>query len=109
MGAQSDREGRVVLAGRPNVGKSTLFNRISGARRAIVTAAPGTTRDVLRHPTEWLGTPFELVDTGGVFGASADPLQDAVAVQGTRALEAASVDRPGDRRQGTAWFPRTSR
>ena len=91
MGAPSDREGSVVLAGRPNVGKSTLFNRISGSRRAIVTAAPGTTRDVLRHPAEWLGTSFELVDTGGVFGASTDPLQDAVADQGARALDAASV------------------
>lgn len=91
MGGQSDRDGRVVLAGRPNVGKSTLFNRISGSRRAIVTPAPGTTRDVLRHPAEWLGTPFELVDTGGLVGASADPLQDVVAVQGARALDAASV------------------
>ena len=91
MGTQSDRDGRVVLAGRPNVGKSTLFNRISGSRRAIVTAAPGTTRDVLCHAAEWLGTSFELVDTGGVFGASADPLQDAVAVQGAKAFVAASV------------------
>ena len=91
MGTQSDREGRVVLAGRPNVGKSTLFNRISGSRRAIVTPTPGTTRDVLRHAAEWLGTEFELVDTGGVFGASADPLQEAVAVQGAAALDAASV------------------
>ena len=91
MGAQSHREGRVVLAGRPNVGKSTLFNRISGSRRAIVTPTPGTTRDVLRHAVEWLGTPFELIDTGGVFGASADPLQDAVALHGAAALGAASV------------------
>ena len=91
MGVRSDRDGRVVLAGRPNVGKSTLFNRISGTRGAIVAPAPGTTRDVLRHAAEWLGTEFELVDTGGVFGASADPLQDAVAVQGLRALDAASV------------------
>ena len=91
MGTQSHREGRVVLAGRPNVGKSTLFNRISGSRRAIVTPTPGTTRDVLRHAAEWLGTEFELVDTGGVFGASADPLQEEVAVQGAAALDAASV------------------
>ena len=81
----------MVLAGRPNVGKSTLFNRISGSRRAIVTATPGTTRDVLRHAAEWLGTEFELVDTGGLFGASADPLQEAVAVQGAAALDAAAV------------------
>ena len=82
---------RVVLAGRPNVGKSTLFNRVSGSRRAIVTPVAGTTRDVIRHPVEWLGAEFELVDTGGVFGASTDPLQAAVAARGLREMEAAAV------------------
>ena len=75
---------RVVLVGRPNVGKSTLFNRLTGERRAIVTPIAGTTRDVMRQPVEWLGTTVELVDTGGLFGASEDPLQDAVAAQGRR-------------------------
>jgi GTPase len=81
----------VVLVGRPNVGKSTLFNRITGSRRAIVTAVPGTTRDTNSHPTEWLGTPFTLVDTGGLFGASDDPLHQLVVIQGQKALEAADV------------------
>ena len=81
----------MVLVGRPNVGKSTLFNRVSGSRRAIVTAVPGTTRDVLREEVEWLGTPFELVDTGGLFGASEDPMQAAVSEQGLKALDGATV------------------
>ena len=46
----------VVLVGRPNVGKSTLFNRITDSRRAIVTAIAGTTRDVNSLPAEWQGT-----------------------------------------------------
>ena len=81
----------VVLVGRPNVGKSTLFNRISGFRRAIVTAEPGTTRDVLREKVEWLTTTFELVDTGGLFGASNDPLQKEVSARGLGALDGADV------------------
>ena len=64
----------VVLVGRPNVGKSTLFNRITGSRRAIVTPVAGTTRDTNSHPAEWQGVQFTLVDTGGLFGASEDPL-----------------------------------
>ena len=47
-----------MLVGRPNVGKSTLFNRVTRTRRAIVTAIPGTTRDVLAQPVEWEGTPL---------------------------------------------------
>ena len=82
---------RVVLVGRPNVGKSTLFNRVVGGRPAIVTAVPGTTRDVLREPTEWQGAAFELVDTGGLFGASEDPLQAEVSAQGLRALDDADL------------------
>jgi GTPase len=81
----------VVLVGRPNVGKSTLFNRISGTRRAIVAPVAGTTRDVISQPAEWLGVPFTLVDTGGMFGASEDPLHELVVEHGRKALEAADL------------------
>lgn len=81
----------VVLVGRPNVGKSTLFNRITRTRRSIVTAIAGTTRDVIDEPAEWLETPFRLVDTGGMFGASQDPLHELVVIQGQRAIETADV------------------
>jgi GTPase len=81
----------VVLVGRPNVGKSTLFNRLSGTRRAIVTPVPGTTRDVITLPAEWLGARFDLVDTGGMFGASEDPLHALVLERGRRAIAAADL------------------
>jgi GTP-binding protein len=81
----------VVLVGRPNVGKSTLFNRITGSRRAIVTPIAGTTRDVNALPAEWQGTGFRLVDTGGLFGASEDPLHELVVQQGRRALDTADL------------------
>src|SRR5688572_1184456 len=81
----------VVLVGRPNVGKSTLFNRITNSRRAIVTAIAGTTRDVNSLPAEWQGTNFRLVDTGGMFGASEDPLHELVVIQGRKALQDADV------------------
>jgi GTP-binding protein len=81
----------VVLVGRPNVGKSTLFNRITNSRRSIVTAIAGTTRDVISQPAEWQGVTFTLVDTGGMFGASEDPLHELVVIGGRRALETAEV------------------
>jgi GTPase len=82
---------KVVLVGRPNVGKSTLFNRITNSRRSIVTAIAGTTRDVISQPAEWQGVTFTLVDTGGMFGASEDPLHELVVIGGRRALETAEV------------------
>ncbi len=81
----------VVLVGRPNVGKSTLFNRVTGTRRAIVAPMPGTTRDVMEQPASWEGASFRLVDTGGLFGASEDPLHDLVVQHGHRALESADL------------------
>ena len=81
----------VVLAGRPNVGKSTLFNRMTGARRAIVAPIAGTTRDSLARPVVWRGVGFELFDTGGMFGASEDPLHELVIRQGQRAMSGADL------------------
>lgn len=81
----------VVLVGRPNVGKSTLFNRVTRTRRAIVTPIPGTTRDVLAQQVEWEGTRFELTDTGGMFGASEDPLHELVLERGRRAIQDADL------------------
>ena len=89
--ARIRRDRSVVLVGRPNVGKSTLFNRVCGSRRAIVTPVAGTTRDVIRARAEWLGTTFELVDTGGLFGASSDPLRQSVSERGLAALDGADL------------------
>ena len=81
----------VVLVGRPNVGKSTLFNRVAGTRRAIVNPTAGTTRDVIQQPADWRNVPFLLTDTAGMFGQSEDPLQKQVLEHGWRALENAAV------------------
>src|ERR671930_2589871 len=82
---------RIVLVGRPNVGKSTLFNRMTGSRRAIVAPVAGTTRDALARPVEWRGAAFQLFDTGGLFGASEDPLHELVVQQGQRAIKGADL------------------
>ncbi|BCS33682.1 GTPase Der [Luteitalea sp. TBR-22] len=81
----------VVLVGRPNVGKSTLFNRITRTRRAIVNAMAGTTRDVLAHEASWNEVPLRLVDTGGIFGHTEDPLHDMVVEHGKRAIAQADL------------------
>jgi GTPase len=81
----------VVLVGRPNVGKSTLFNRMTGSRRAIVNPMAGTTRDALARPVVWRGTSFQLFDTGGLYGESQDPLHELVVQQGQRAIVGADL------------------
>ena len=81
----------VVLVGRPNVGKSTLFNRMTGSRRAIVNPMAGTTRDALARPVIWRGTSFQLFDTGGLYGESQDPLHELVVQQGQRAIVGAEL------------------
>ncbi|MBI3401907.1 MAG: ribosome biogenesis GTPase Der, partial [Acidobacteria bacterium] len=87
----SRKTASVVLVGRPNVGKSTLFNRITGTRRAIVAPVAGTTRDALARPVVWRGVGFQVLDTGGLFGASEDPLHELVVVQGQRAIAGADL------------------
>jgi GTP-binding protein len=73
------------------VGKSTLFNRMTGSRRAIVNPMAGTTRDALARPVVWRGTAFQLFDTGGLYGESQDPLHELVVQQGHRAIVGADL------------------
>jgi tRNA modification GTPase len=80
----------VVLAGRPNVGKSSLLNRLAGAERAIVTAVPGTTRDALREPIQIEGVPLVLVDTAGL-RVSTDLIERLGIERTQRELEQADV------------------
>ena len=73
------------------MGKSTLFNKLTGTRRSIVTPVPGTTRDVIAQPLTWENRSVMLTDTGGMFGASHDPLHDLVVDRGRRALSRADL------------------
>ncbi len=82
---------KVVIIGRPNVGKSTLFNRLIGKRRAIVDETPGVTRDAIRDITEWNGISFDLIDTGGIVAEVEDPLLDAVYKKAVSEAEDADV------------------
>jgi GTP-binding protein len=91
----------VVILGRPNVGKSTLFNRICGRRRALVGDEPGMTRDRLYAPAEWLGKRFEVVDTGGMIPFEKDLIATEIIRQAQVAIEeAAQLILVVDARQG---------
>jgi tRNA modification GTPase len=80
----------VVLAGRPNVGKSSLLNRLAGDERAIVAPVPGTTRDALREPVQIDGVPLILVDTAGL-RRDADPIEQLGIARTRVELERADV------------------
>ncbi len=80
----------VAVVGRPNVGKSTLFNRIIGSRVAIVEDFPGVTRDRLYYEVEWLNHPFILIDTGGIQWEE-DDIYSQVKKQAELAVEEADV------------------
>lgn len=82
---------RVAIVGRPNVGKSTLFNRICGARRAIVDSVAGSTRDRNVAEALWGGRRFEVIDTGGILEEGDTPLDDQVRAQVETAIENADV------------------
>jgi GTPase len=77
---------RIALVGRPNVGKSTLFNRICGRRKAITDGRPGSTRDRNYAQVSWLGAAFELIDTGGLLLQTDDPLLGPAAKQARLAI-----------------------
>ncbi|NTV36284.1 MAG: GTP-binding protein, partial [Anaerolineaceae bacterium] len=91
----------VALVGRPNVGKSTLFNRLAGEPLAIVNDTPGTTRDRLFSTAEWNGVEFDIIDTGGIdpnAGSSRTPLSidsadfiQQIRAQAQMAIEEADV------------------
>jgi GTP-binding protein len=80
----------VVIVGRPNVGKSTLFNRITGQRRAIVGDEPGITRDRLHGLTDYHGRRFELVDTGGIVVDDSEYIPSQILKQARAALKNAA-------------------
>ena len=81
----------VAIIGRPNVGKSTLFNRIVGGRAAIVDERPGSTRDRHFAKGEWNGRVFWLVDTGGLLPSSDEAMDSAIRAQVEMAVAAADV------------------
>jgi len=81
----------VAVVGRPNVGKSTFFNRVIGKRLAIVDDVPGVTRDRHFSKADWAGRHFYLVDTGGVIEGSDEPMDKAIREQALAAVEEADV------------------
>ena len=101
------RPPRIAVVGFPNVGKSTLVNRLVGGREAVVHAEPGVTRDRKALECEWNGVSFELIDTGGVDLEAGDSLSRAVQAQAREAIADADavaivLDARAGLRQGDA-------
>lgn len=86
----SEKLPSIVIVGRPNVGKSTLFNRLTGTRRSIVTNEPGITRDRIYGTAEWEGRPFEVVDTGGIVPEDKAGIPGEILRQARLAIESAT-------------------
>src|SRR5215475_1951321 len=80
----------VVIVGRPNVGKSTLFNAITGQRRSIVGDEPGITRDRIYGTANHHGRPFELIDTGGIITDDREMIPSEILKQARVALDSAA-------------------
>ena len=80
----------IAILGRPNVGKSTLFNRIVGSRRALVGNEPGMTRDRLEGIAEWQGRRFNLADTGGIVPQDKDLMASEILRHARMAIEKAA-------------------
>ena len=87
----TDMGNLVAIVGRPNVGKSTLFNRLTETKQAIISDEAGTTRDRQYGRCLWCGKEFSLVDTGGWVRNSDDVFEEAICDQVTLALEEADV------------------
>lgn len=81
----------LAVVGRPNVGKSTFFNRIIGERKAIVQDTPGVTRDRIYAETEWNGREFAIIDTGGIEANTSDVILSQMREQAVTAMELADV------------------
>src|SRR5208337_1139878 len=82
---------KIAIVGRPNVGKSALFNRICQKRISIVDEQEGITRDRLYAKTELFGRPFELIDTGGIDPSSSAPFNEEIKAQALFAVEEADA------------------
>ena len=83
--------GTVAVVGFPNVGKSTLVNRLTGTRAAVVHETPGVTRDRKELVCEWAGAEFRLIDTGGVDIADPSPITRSIADQARSAVAEADL------------------
>ena len=84
------KQATVAIVGKPNVGKSSLFNRIVGERKSIVYDEPGVTRDRIYAKATWLTRTFNLIDTGGI-EIENKPFQESIRIQAEIAIQEADV------------------